>query len=464
MSQKSNYFLYWAVLSVNFLSINISSLFSWTSPTIPKLYSNDTSINPLGKPITAVEESLIASLPNIGSIVGTIVSGLLAEKLGRKRTLILSSVPCFVCYILIANASKFYLFAIARLIIGIFGGIALAILPSYVAEISEDSNRGILGSIFGIMNAVGHVCSFVIGPLISIQSYAYFLLVPVTIFLVTFVPFIPESPYYYMMKNDTNQAEKVLKKIRKNSDVSKELLHIQEVVYTSKCQKVNWKELTIAPTRNGLIACCGLLLFQQFMGIPFILLYLQPILDASGNIIPSNLASIIIGFVQLALCTVSTIVIDRVGKKILLQISSIGSIVSLVCLGMYFYLQSNNYNVNPIFWLPLASLINFYVFFNIGYSTIPWTIGGELFATNVKSICVSIGSFCALSLGLIIVAAFPFIREAFGMSGVFFIFSGIASLSIIFVSIFVPETKGKSFLEIQNALSRRQKHIDYNKQ
>ncbi|XP_028148740.1 facilitated trehalose transporter Tret1 isoform X2 [Diabrotica virgifera virgifera] len=437
----------------------MATLFSWTSPTIPKLYSNDTSINPLGKPITPAEESLIASLPNIGAILGTIVSGLLADKLGRKRTLILCALPFFACYILIANASKFYLFVVARIILGVSVGIALTVLPSYVAEISEDSNRGILSSIFGIMNAVGHLCSFVVGPLVSVQGYAYFLLIPVTIFFVTFVPFVPESPYYFMAKDDTNKAEKVLKKIHKNSDTSKELQHIQDVVYRSKHQKVNWKELTVAPTRNAMIACCGLLLFQQCMGIPFILLYLQPILNASGNIIPSSLASIIIGFVQIVLCSVATLLIDRLGRKILLQVSSTGSIVSLVGLGVYFYLQSHNYNVDPIFWLPLASLINFYVFFNIGYATIPWTIGGELFATNVKSICVSIGSFGALTLGLVIVAAFPFIRETFGMSGVFFLFSGIASFSIIFVSIFVPETKGRNFLEIQNALSRRQKPI-----
>ncbi|CAH1106553.1 unnamed protein product [Psylliodes chrysocephalus] len=456
---RPNFFLYWSVLAVNFLSINTASMFSWASPSLGKLMSNDTDINPLGRPITSFEESIIASICILGAVIGTTVSAMIAEKLGRKRTLIIFSTPFFFCYLIIANASAVSVFYVTRLILGFASGSVLSLLPSYVGEISENSNRGTLGSVFGIMNSLGHFLVFAVGPLVSIKTFAYMLMVPVSLFFVTFIPFIPESPYYFLSKNNIKEAEDSLKKIRCNGNVEKEFLGLQDIVKEAKDNKVTLKDLfSSAATKKGLLVCCGLLFFQQSLGIGVILTYLQPILEASGNAVPSNVASLLIGIIQVISCTAASFVVDSLGRKILLHVSSVGCSISLFALGTYFILNENNYNLESVFWLPLASLIIYYTCFNFGYATIPWSLCGELFSINVKSLCASIASSVCLIVSFLVTLLFPLLRDAFGMGGVFCVFGALGVLASIFVILLVPETKGKSFQEIQNELSGKQKN------
>ncbi|CAH1106550.1 unnamed protein product [Psylliodes chrysocephalus] len=434
-------------------------MFSWPSPSLGKLTSNDTNINPLGRPITPFEESLIASISTLGSVIGTVLAGIIAEKLGRKKTLIIFSTPFFFCYLIIANASEVFIFYITRLILGLASGCVLGLLPSYVGEISENSNRGSLGSVFGIMNSLGHFLAFAVGPLVSIKTFAYILMIPVTLFFVTFIPFVPESPYHFLSKDNTKAAGKSLKKIRCDGNFEKELLCLQDIVKDAKDNKVTLRDLfSSAATKKGLLVCCGLFFFQQSLGIGVVLTYLQPILEASGNAVPSNVASLLIGIVQVISCTAATFVVDSLGRKILLHISSAGCSISLFALGSYFILNENNYNLESVFWLPLASLISYYIFFNFGYATIPWSLCGELFAINVKSLCASFASCLCLIFSFLVTLCFPPLRDAFGMGGVFCVFSALGVLASIFVILFVPETKGKSFLEIQDELSGKQKN------
>ncbi|CAH1106551.1 unnamed protein product [Psylliodes chrysocephalus] len=433
-------------------------MFSWASPSLVKLMSNDTDVNPLGRPITSFEESLIASISTLGSVVGTLLSGIIAEKIGRKKTLTIFSAPFFLCYLIIANASEVFIFYITRFILGLASGCVLSLLPSYVGEISENSNRGSLGSVFGIMNSLGNFLVFAVGPLVSIKTFAYILMVPVTLFFVTFIPFVPESPYHFLSKDNEKAAGKSLKKIRCHENFEKELLCLQDIVKEAKDNKVTLKDLfSSAATKKGLLVCCGLFLFQQSLGIGVIMTYLQPILDASGNAVPSNTASLLIGIIQVISCIVATFVVDSLGRKILLHISSAGCSISLFALGTYFILNEHNYNLESIFWLPLASLIAYFTFFNFGYATIPWSLCGELFSINVKSLCASFASCLCLILSFLVTLLFPLLRDAFGMGGVFCVFSALGVLASVFVILFVPETKGKSFLEIQNELSGKPK-------
>lgn len=377
----------------------------------------------------------------------------MAESLGRKITLVINSLCFVVSYVIFILSTNIKYYYVGRSLTGLGAGAILSVLPSYVGEISENSNRGRTGSLQGIMGGIGHLMCFGIGPLVTISTFSYIQLIPAVIFLFVFTIFIPESPYYFLAKNDDANALRSLKKLRKGSNDYKELLYLKEVVNEKKNTKMNWSELALPATRNGLIVSCGILILQTFTGIPIILFYLQPILDASGNVIPSNLASLIIGLVQIFSSIFSGFLIDRVGRKILLNISSTGCSVSLASLGLYFFLKERNCNLDSIYWLPLASLIIFYFLFNIGYGPIPWAIGGELFASNVKSVCVSIYGFIGLLVNLAVAASFPFVREIFGLSNVFFVFSGLAASASLFVCLVVPETKGKSFEEIQNDLS-----------
>ncbi|XP_057668971.1 facilitated trehalose transporter Tret1-like [Diorhabda carinulata] len=456
-----NVALYQAAFAVNLLSINTASVFSWASPSIPLLSSNDKNINPLGRPVTTFEESCIASLGSAGSVIGTLLSGYVAEKLGRKKTLFVFSIPTVILLILTANATNIYLLYLARLILGSSAGCVLNVLPSFIGEISEDSNRGTLGGIFGIMSGIGHLLCFGIGPLVSIRTFAYILLAPVSIFICSYFFLIPESPRYLVSKDDHEEARKNLKRIRKSSNIEKELQYLILVEQNTKNgDKVSLKELFNSPVViRGLFISCSMFLIQQITGVGFILAFLQQILEASGGVIPPAVACVIIGFVQIIFSLFSTVLVDRVGRKILLHISSTGLSLSMLSIGIFFVLKDYNCNVDSIFWLPLAGLIGFYIFLNVGYGFIPWTLCGELFTTNTKSLCVTISTSFCLLLNSFVNASFPLLRDTLGMGGVFIMFGTLTGLSCIFVALVVPETKGKSFEEIQNALRPKPKSI-----
>ncbi|KAG5887728.1 hypothetical protein JTB14_035078 [Gonioctena quinquepunctata] len=453
--EKSNFFPYFAVISVNFLAFSAGGALSWTSPSLPKLTSPDPEINPLGAPITMFEESCIASLMAGGCVVGCLISGIVAESLGRKKTLIIFAVPMFSCYVLTAFATRVSFFYVARIILGIGVGSVFAVLPSYVSEISEDSNRGILGGIMGVATALGHLFNYTVGPFVSVRVFSLLHLVPLILFYLLFLPFIPESPYYFLSIGNNGQAMECLKKLRNetDSDVEKELLHMKEQVKESASNKAELKDIFKSKALiKGLIVCCGLMFFQQFQGIAPVLSYLQTIFDASGNIIPASIAPIPVGIVQMISNIVAMVLVDKLGRKPLLILSSSGVFVSLLSLGIYFFLKTNNYNLDQITWLPICSLIIFIVFFNIGYASIPWIISGEIFSSNVKSLGSSICSCFCLTATFIITMTFPYMAVALDMSGTFWLFSAASLSSIIFIVLLVPETKGKSPLEIQHML------------
>ncbi|CAH1102368.1 unnamed protein product [Psylliodes chrysocephalus] len=426
---------------------------SWSSPALVKLKSDDPSLNPLGRPVTTFEESWIASLPSIGCVVGTLFCGFVSNKLGRKMTLIIFSVPFFGGYIAIALAKTVSIYYVSRFLIGISGGCTLAVLPSYVGELAEDSNRGLLLCMMGILGASGYTFAYAVGPLVSIQLFAYLQLIPITLFYLTFIPFIPESPYYFIEKNNIEAAKKCLKKIRTTENVDSELTKMVEIVAENKEKKTNWKELfTTKAARKGLTITCSLLTFQQLLGISAVMGYMQTIFTECGTSISSDIASIIIGVLQIVSNVVATFTVDKVGRRVLLLASNIGCSISLILLGAYFLLKDHKIDTDVIFWLPLACLILFFSSYNFGFGTLPLTICGEIFASNIKSLAASISTFVCFSMAFVVTLGFPYLSDAIGMSGCFILFAGISLISIVFVVIMVPETKNKSFKEIQYML------------
>lgn len=146
----------------------------------------------------------------------------------------------------------------------------------------------------------------------------------------------------------------------------------------------------------------------------------------------------------------SSLIVDRLGRRILLLLSSSIMAVCTILLGVYFYLaNSENHDASNLGWLPIVSLCLFIIMFSLGFGPIPWLMVGELFAADIKGIAGSLsGSFNWL-LAFIVTKTFSNLREAVGLGETFWIFSGLTVIGTIFVFFIVPETKGKTLQEIQ---------------
>jgi sugar porter (SP) family MFS transporter len=429
----------------------------WTSPILPKLVKLSPA-NPLDRAISSDEGAWIAGFMPVGALIGPLVAGQSADKLGRKRTLLMLACPMIASFLVAAFARNVALLYVSRFLVGLGTGGSFTTLPMFLGEIAENHNRGRLGCTMGIFVATGLFFTYAVGPFLSIQNFCLVCIVPSVIFVVVFTIWIPDTPLYLASIGDQNALETSLVKFRNRpaQAVQKELADLVSIVQESKRARGGFRDLIKSRiSRRALIIIIGLIILLQFAGISAVLSYMQTIFDGAGTKIAPEINPIIVGFVQMCSTIVASFLVDHVGRRILLLISSIGCCLPLISLGVYFHLQTNQFDVDAIFWLPVVSLVVFITAYNIGLRPIPWAMMGELFPPNVKHVASTLGAITFFAGGLIITILFPSLSEALGMAWSFWIFAILCVIGTLFIFQMVPETKGKSLQQIQVLLQGR---------
>lgn len=205
---------------------------------------------------------------------------------------------------------------------------------------------------------------------------------------------------------------------------------------------------------KAFVIVAGLIFFQQFSGINAVLSNAEYIFKQAKTPLDPAICTIMLGAVQLISSFLSMALIDKLGRKLLLLVSGLGMVLTEVPLGVYIFLNKHDVDVSGISFLPILSLVLFILTYNVGMGSLPWTVMGELYPSNIKSIAASVTtSFCWI-LGFLIVYFFDSISEAIGLGPCFWIFSVCSACSIVFVHFYCIETKGKSLEQIQEELNK----------
>lgn len=444
---------------VNLASFSAGIAFAWSSPTIPQLNGSiDPENNPLGYSISPSEESWIASLVPLGSAFGPVIFGYLADKLGRKNALLLAMIPLIVSFLMKAFASNIITFYFARAIGGFGSGGVFTVVPIFMGEIAEDRNRGALGCFMPVFCSMGFIFSYCVGPFVSIMWFSLVSAVPSALFIIFVFPLAPESPHYLVSKNKDAAASKSLHRLRNISavHVSAELKDVKKYVEDSFSNKGKLKDFfSSRGLRLGIITTVGLMMVQQGSGINVFLSYMNSIFAASASSIPSDVSTIIIAVVQTIIVCVTSLVIDKLGRRLLLLISAGGTCLAQVFMGTYFYMKDNKYEVDQLSWLPMSSLVLFMIAYNLGIGPLPWAILGEIFPPNMKSVASTVTTTSCLCLSFLMTMVFPYFIIYIGMAQSFWFFSCCCLCGTFFVFCTVPETKGKSLQEIQVMLNKK---------
>lgn len=447
---------------MNLLATSGDITISWTSPIYPKLYSNDTSLNPLGRPITKEEDAMIGSILTLAAVVGPLPFGYIAEKFGRRISLLSLAIPHIISYLTLAFAWHVYLYYFGRVLGGLALGGGYTVLPMYIAEISKDSNRGAMSQTLNVFWAFGNFLPYAIGPFVSISRFNLIIsCIPLTFFVVFFL-IAPETPYYLVKVNKMKEAETSLMLLRSTDEkgVQKELEHIQT------CLRQEEKGTVIAiftkrELRKAFIICIVLIITQGFSGFCAITFYLQPIFDAAGTGLPSDISALVVGVSMLISSFFAPFLIEKAGRKKLVICSCLGITASLAMLGAFFYVQnSTNFGTGAIFWLPIFSLILYIFAFNFGIASVPWTLCSELFPSTFKQVSSSsVSSVCWIT-SFLETKFFNDMVDAMGIAGTFWFYAGTCLVAAIFSIVWIPETKGKSFIEIQNMLKGKGSEVN----
>lgn len=392
----------------------------------------------------------------MGAGFGPLAAGIAADKIGRKKTILIGIVPFIIAFLLSAYATTPNAFFIARFLCGLGVGFVFTVLPMYIGEISDDEVRGSLGSFMQLFITVGLLFSFIIGPYTSVKFFNLVCVIIPSIFLVIFHVFIPESPYYLIQSSDRASAEIALMKLRSQSrsDVQKELAAITSAVEEDVANKGSFMD--IFKSRGlikALIISVGLVSLQQFSGINIVLFFAQDIFTDAGSTIAPEISTIIIGIVQVLASAATPLLVDRKGKRFLLLVSAVGMALSQGALGYFFHLKHGGQDVSSLAWLPVVSLISYIITYCLGFGPLPWAVMGELFPGNVKSAASTITTVSCWALGFLITQYYGVVSAAIGVSGSFGIFGVCCVAAAIFVFKFVPETSGRSLQEIQDILN-----------
>lgn len=427
-------------------------MLGWSSPVIIKItQANSTDYDFY---VTESQGDWISSLINLGAAAICFPIGLIMDGIGRKRTMLLLVLPFTLGWGLIIWATNVAMLMAGRFIIGVAGGAFCVTAPAYNSEISQDSIRGTLGSFFQLMITLGILFSYVVGSYTSVFLFNILCgLIPLVFGLVFF--FMPESPSYLVVKGRNEEARAALVRLRgRNYDVDTELNNLKFKAEQSNSHPTSF--LTNIRKRNvikALVICYFLMVFQQLSGINAVIFNTAAIFTAAGSTIGQEIASIIIGVIQVVATFVSSMVVDRLGRRILLLLSALVMCLCLTALGVYFYLQSvhgeDSDIIQNISWLPLVSLSLFFIAFSIGFGPIPWMMAGELCLIDIKAFVGSTAGTLNWLLSFTVTSTFNSLNNAIGQGQVFWMFAGIMVLGFLFIFFIVPETKGKSVDEIQ---------------
>jgi len=230
----------------------------------------------------------------------------------------------------------------------------------------------------GIVTGILYV--YVIGPYTSYIVYQYLCLIVPIIFVATFY-FMPDSPHFYISKGRRADAIKSLKFLRGKTTegIQEELDTIQASVEESMKNKGSVADIfNNKGNVKALIICAGLISFQQLSGINVVLFYSQSIFVKAGSSLEPAIATIAVGIVQVLASGCTPLIVDRLGRKIILLVSAAGMAISLGLLGLFFLLDHQKAEiVSSISWLPIFSLVCFVIVYCVGFGPLPWAVLGE---------------------------------------------------------------------------------------
>jgi MFS family permease len=455
-----------------------------------------------------------------GVLGGTAVAGFFSDRFGRKKVLITTAVFFTGSALLSALTTNFALFVCSRILGGVAVGGAILIAPVYIAEISPPQLRGSMVSLNQLMIVLGISASFFSNYFlldVGANNWRWMLgmdAIPAALYF--FLLFaVPESPRWLFGKGQPERAREILTKACGADAAEQELRNIQQS-FAERSPSVGISALLSRRMSFVMFIALVIAFFQQITGINAIFYYLPTIFaQAGGGTNAAFKQAVLVGLVNLGMTFVAIRFVDRLGRKPLLAIGATGMAVSLLTCSWAFHaasyqlteksfavLQDNKvpgelindlknserstFHTDKEFMadlekklgaerlkphrdalvtaglnirasLVLFAIIGFVASFAISLGPVMWVLLSEIFPNQYRGMAMSVAGFWNSAISASVTFIFPWELSHFGTAGTFLGYGLMAAAALVFVLLFIPETKGKTLEELEGILMRKEK-------
>ncbi|WP_244226770.1 sugar porter family MFS transporter [Paenibacillus protaetiae] len=407
--------------------------------------------------LSKFEEGWAVSSLIVGCVVGAGFSGMLSDRFGRKKVLIVAALLFIIGSIGSAIPDTFSFYVIARMVGGLGIGITSTLCPLYNAEIAPAKYRGRLVALNQLATVAGiSLVYFVNSGIAGMGDDAWDVanawrwmfgvgVVPGLLFMVLLF-FVPESPRWLIKQGKSLEALNILLKIHGEEDARKEVLEIKE---SFKQENSSLKQIFSPGLRVALIVGVVLAVLQQVTGINAVLYYAPEIFQSMGTGTDSSLVqTIFIGVVNVLFTILAIWLIDKVGRKLLLLVGSGLMTICLAVIGLAFH---TGHTTGP---LVLVFILIYVAAFAVSLGPVVWVVLSEIFPNRIRGRATAIASMALWAADYAVSQSFPPLLDSAGPAPTFWIFGVMGVITFFFTLRVVPETKGKSLEEIETSWSK----------
>jgi len=401
----------------------------------------------------------------LGCALGALAAGPLADKFGRRAIMIITAIIFAISAFGSGISESSAEFIFYRLFGGLGIGAASVLAPAYIAEVAPPALRGRLATLQQLAIVLGLFAAFLSNYLIAdaagsaqnilmldIAAWRWMFwaeLVPAILFLVG-VLFIPESPRYLVAQGKVDDAKTVFSKIS-NDNVAEQISDVKSSLRSDK--KPSIRDLFIDGSKKVhpiVLAGVALSVFQQFVGINVVFYYGSELWQAAGfDESQSLFINVLAGTTNIVSTFIAIALVDKIGRKPLLLVGSIGMFISLSALTYIFgsagldeagkLALSDNMGT---FALIMANL--FVVFFGLSWGPVVWVLLGEMFNNRIRGAALAVAASAQWIANFAITMTFPIMLANIGLAGAYGFYALSALISIFFVAKYITETRGKT--------------------
>lgn len=401
----------------------------------------------------------------VGCIFGALISGLLSDRFGRKLPLAIAALTFVISAWGTAMATSFDAFIFYRIVGGVGIGLASALSPVYIAEVSPAAQRGRFVAVNQLTIVIGVLAAQLINlliadPVVANASQADLLaswngqigwrymfgaeLVPALAFLLLMLA-VPESPRWLAKAGRHEQAQRVLRRIGNEQYARQTLTEIRQTL-DKDSSKMPFRALLHGDVRPVLVIGIVLAVFQQWCGINVIFNYAQEIFASAGFDINDTLKSIVAtGLINLIFTLLALPLVDRIGRRRLMLIGACGlTAVYLLMAAAYAY---------GLLGLPVLLLVLVAIaIYAVTLAPVTWVLLAEIFPNRIRGAAMAAGTFALWVACFVLTYSFPLLNAALGAAGSFLLYGAICLAGALFIYARVPETKGITLEALEQQL------------